>query len=690
MKKYVKIMGIALALILMAGLSTKNVYAAGSIDASVDKTSCANGDKVSVTIEAEADEGQTKPPQITIEYNPNRLNFDNCSVEYGGGGGGLVTINDTSATIDFTTLSGGEAKVSITAVLDDDSTNVQQAEVLVIVDGDDTAAGTDDIQSAATGVSEGTISSGDGCVVQMVFAEEFMPPLFHKGTVQYQNQAVECAQYDMADVTLLYTTAEDGSDGKFKIYDAATGNLSDFRTIQGIENKFIIILGEDVAEVPYGYTKANLDWNGRALTAYVDMNTINGTVTTFNDINAADFFLIYGMSSEGVKGWYQYDKVDGTYQRFLQITSNIANTAEMAEDDDGDKDTEGIAFLDGFLSRKLQGILLLVFAGLVLLLLIVVIILAIKCAEYNDYEYVDPEEYYSKQSVNRVKNVKNVAEASDVGDDDDSDDEDDNDEETSDENDSSKLNTSAEGKVSVGRGEEDEEDDDSEDDEEDEDDEESEDDYFAPRMSKREMREREKQIRREEREAAKDEKWRLKEEKKAARMRERGYEEAQPMDWSTFGDTDENDSRRPTGRGNAPAYMRAEADNIDNSEVEQTEMIEMAEEREVSTRRQAPEPEEQKLPPRRPNPAYTAEREAESARARKEEEMRMRQKYLFEQQQRIEEQRRIEQEQLARKQREEQEKLARKQREEQEKYVLSQRDADEDLDEDFQFEFLKL
>ena len=140
-----------------------------------------------------------------------------------------------------------------------------------------------------------------------------------------------------------------------------------------------------------------------------------------------------------------------------------------------------------------------------------------------------------------------------------------------------------------------------------------------------------KEQKRLQKEAAREEKWRQKEEKKAAKMRDRGYEEAQPMDWSTFENSQgEEDNRRPDGTGELPAYMKQEIEENQDSEASNEEYREA-------------EVEQQKLPARKPNPAYTQEREAESVRARKEEEMRMKQKRLFEQQQRIEEQRRIEQ-----------------------------------------------
>lgn len=682
MKSFQKILGVAFATTIMAFSMVSSVFAEGSLETSVDKNSCANGESFRLTINAQADEGSTLPPQITVEFNANRLSFDNCSSEYGGGGGGLVTINDTDVTIDFTTLSGGEANIDITAVLDEDSTDIQKSTVTISVDGEDTAAGTDGNTVSNTGVEEGTIDAGDGRVVQAVFADEFMPVLFHKATTSYQGETVECAQFDMGDMTLLFTTDAMGNDGKFKIL-AMDGSLSDFRMIQGIENRFIIVLAECEGEIPAGYTKAVLEWEGQALTAYMDINVASGNAEAFNGVMPSDFFLVYALSSEGTKGWYQYDQKEGTYQRFVMTTGDVVasgDTSNIENEGSDDKET----FLDDFMSRQAQMICLLVFFGLCIILIIVVIVLAVKCSEYSGYDYYDPDDYYGQPEEDEREYVRTsskgaVTAASIVEESMSEDEEPDGDDVEENEEESSSEEVAADGEES-----DDEADDmpkmnnpyeemarrdrinQSRDSYEEEEDVEDDENYFDPRMSRKERKQYEKELRRQEKEAAREEKWRLKEEKKAAKMRNRGYEEASPMDWASFGEDmkDSDDDRRPVGRTKLPKYMEEADEEQDN--IPQEEAVEVQEE-------------EAKLPVRKINPELSEARAAESAKALKEDELRKKQKRLFEQQQRLEEQRRIEEEQLAE-----------AQKMEQQKFIVGTRPEDEDLDEDFQFEFLDL
>ena len=593
MRQTAKIITAAFFLSASLFFSAGSVYAEG-LNVSADKENCEIGDTVTVTVDATALEG-TAPADIQVEFNANRLSFVNCSAQYGGGGGGLITFKESNATVEFTTLSGGTADVKVTATAED-AAEPETASVSVAVAGEDTAAALDAAAGGDLGVSPGTIDLSDGRVIQTVFAEEFKPILFHKETTDYNGQMVECAKFDMGDMTLLYTTDASGADGKFMIYNQSTGTLDEFRMLQGIENRFIIVLADCEGEIPAGYTKAVLDWNGQTLTAFMEESVAAGSATAINGVDPADFFLVYAMSSEGNKGWYRYDKNEGTYQRFVPSQAGPATEGELQEEAD-ETDSEGL--LDDYIPHNIQSILLIVFVALALILLITVIILAVKLHEYaEDLDAIYEGGYYEDDE-------------DDEDDDSEEDEEDVEDEEPDDE-----------------EGEDDEDGDEEEDDEEEDDD-----DLYERPLTRRER----KELERERKEREREEKWRLKEEKKAAKRRARGYEEATPMDWSSF----EKEREQEKGPG---------------KESEQRE----------------------KLPPRKKVVRDEETHETEQPRALREEEQRERQRRLFEQQQRIEEQRRIENERLE------------AERIKQQQQFIDSRNGEPDLDEDFQFEFLNL
>ena len=398
-----KSMAVAVSVMLLLSVS---VFA-GTVTATGDKETAAVGDTYTVNIVIDGAEGAAVAPDVSVHYDVNRLEFVSCTGEYGGGGGGLVTINSSNADLTFNILSGGQADVDVFATFDGDS-EPQIVTATVMVDGEDTAKINENArEDTGTGIEAGTVATADGKYVSSVFADEFMPVGFSKTTVTYEEQMVEAAQFDMGGIVLLYVTDADGNNGNFDMYDQTTGELSDFLQISGIENRFIIALkaGPDVS-VPDGFTKATLNWNSQTLEAYAytgeagDGGAASGEAVSGGaapvDIN--DFFLIYAISSEGNKGWYMYDQNEGTYQRYVQnlhaggkgnISGSGENLISKITSPSADSEEGGV---------NVMLIIVIACAVLLVALIITVIIMAIKLHEFNSYEYIDEDDYEGEDS----------------------------------------------------------------------------------------------------------------------------------------------------------------------------------------------------------------------------------------------------------------------------------------------------
>lgn len=396
-----KSMAVAVSIVLLFSV---NVFA-GTVTATGDKETAAVGDTYTVNIVIDGAEGAAVAPDVSVHYDVNRLEFVSCTGEYGGGGGGLVTINSSNADLTFNILSGGQADVDVFATFDGDS-EPQIVTATVMVDGEDTAKINENArEDTGTGIEAGTVATADGKYVSSVFADEFMPVGFSKTTVTYEEQMVEAAQFDMGGIVLLYVTDADGNNGNFDMYDQTTGELSDFLQISGIENRFIIALkaGPDVS-VPDGFTKATLNWNSQTLEAYAytgeageaaSGEAVSGGVAPV-DIN--DFFLIYAISSEGNKGWYMYDQNEGTYQRYVQnlhaggkdnISGSGENLISKITGPSADSEEGGV---------NVMLIIVIACAVLLVALIVTVIIMAVKLHEFNSYEYIDEEDYEGEDS----------------------------------------------------------------------------------------------------------------------------------------------------------------------------------------------------------------------------------------------------------------------------------------------------
>ena len=392
MKSIRKTTGMLLAFLLAGILLPVTVKAEGNITLSADVETAVVGDTVTVTYQAEDASDSAEAPQIEITYDPNRLSLTGCDKEYGGGEGGLLQFTDTSATITFSVLSGGTAEVDATAILGGDGAEPATAFVTIAVDGEDTAAALSAAATSSTGIEPGTIVSSDGTkIVSTVFADDYMPALFHKEAGSYQGQPVEVAKFDMGDITLVYVTDTTGANGNFNILDPMSGELSDYKMIQGIENRYIIILRAPAdVQTPNGFTKAELQWDGLNLEAYA-VNAIDSTI--ISDVPASDFFLLYAISSEGYKGWYLYDQIGGTYQRYLPVADgNIQSDEEESGGflsaltgggaDEGEYQT--IAF------RRL--IIIGIMAIVMIVMFIFLLNFFLKLRDYQSYDYVDEED----------------------------------------------------------------------------------------------------------------------------------------------------------------------------------------------------------------------------------------------------------------------------------------------------------
>ena len=112
---------IYLLLCILAGLlagTGMTASAAGSVSVMVDKTSLEVEDPLQVTVKTSEPEDDAVLPEITLTYDPQLLTFTYCSVSYGGGEGGLITIRGTSANLAFKAKKAGSAKLQAEAIID--------------------------------------------------------------------------------------------------------------------------------------------------------------------------------------------------------------------------------------------------------------------------------------------------------------------------------------------------------------------------------------------------------------------------------------------------------------------------------------------------------------------------------------------------------------------------------------------
>lgn len=64
-----------------------DIYAAGSVSVTADKTDVGVSDMITVYIKTSEPEDPSVAPEISVTYDSDKLEVTDCNVDYGGGGG---------------------------------------------------------------------------------------------------------------------------------------------------------------------------------------------------------------------------------------------------------------------------------------------------------------------------------------------------------------------------------------------------------------------------------------------------------------------------------------------------------------------------------------------------------------------------------------------------------------------------
>ena len=281
---------------------------------------------------------------------------------------------DYTATVDYScsslavTANPADYKASVTSVTGNDSLEVGENTVSVVVTAEDGSTSTYNI--VVTRRAEDDPENADkqdnwkkfdinGTEWTMVndIPEDVVPEGFEHSKTVIEGLEYNTLHGTFGDITLVYLQSESGN-GLF-VYDAAQNAAYEFVRINS-ESHFIVVLLPKVDDVPEGYNEISLSIEGKGVaTAYQ-------TKVEKTDDQTKDFYLVYAMNDNGESGWYTYDSVDGTYMR-----TNLS-TPTVAQDEN---DTTKSELVPGIANKYLvlAAILVLIIIILALLLLVVIV-----------------------------------------------------------------------------------------------------------------------------------------------------------------------------------------------------------------------------------------------------------------------------------------------------------------------------
>lgn len=135
------------------------------------------------------------------------------------------------------------------------------------------------------------------------YSKNVIPAGFEAVIYDYKDNQVLAATNAKSGLNLFYLV--DGMEnGKFFIYDADKDTFYDYVQVDSIGNKYIVMPLDKSDIAPPDTTKGKVTINGYETEAYID------------DTNK-DFAYFYAISPEGTYGWYSYDMVENTIQRYV-------------------------------------------------------------------------------------------------------------------------------------------------------------------------------------------------------------------------------------------------------------------------------------------------------------------------------------------------------------------------------------
>ena len=425
----------------------------GSVSMSVSSQNVNIGDTVTVSVKALGPSGETAVAVMNIGFDSSVFQFVSCSDSAYGGGGSNVSVTTDSATVTLKAISEGKSNISVSAYngvvyssnKDIDSMNGSSTSVAVNNAVSENATGaenlSDDNSLSALTLSEGTLSPSfqrsttkytatvpndvtevkvsakpanakaeiasvtgnndlkvgtneisivvkaengttatykiiltrseatagaeesetehsreqSGDVAQVMFddknytisekfTEEEIPVDFSETMVTYQGTEYRGLKFDLGELYLLYMVSDDET-GKFFVYDEANGMFYPFIKLQYGENYII-----------------------------------------------PEYNLVYGMNKDGVSEWYQYDTIEGTYQKYQ-------NTDVETEEESEDilSQYEELSKQYQKLKDRNQMILIVMIFCLFALFVSVTLLLARKKKDVISKEDADSEEVYEEE-----------------------------------------------------------------------------------------------------------------------------------------------------------------------------------------------------------------------------------------------------------------------------------------------------
>lgn len=342
------------------------------------------GETVEVTgvVRARANIGDA---DLNLTYDTEYLKFksgdnvtetENGKLVYSGKGTGSET--ELRFQMQFDVLKEGTAKIEVSGykawLFSDEKLNCTLGSSAVTIAAGDGTADTNENSDSGENTATKVTVNGVEYTLSENFSEAEIPVGFAEATMEYEGAQRKVVKQQTADVYLGYLVDAQNA-GKFFMYDSTASAFIPFEQITISETATITLLSEkkDI-KLPKEYQETEITLNDQVFPAW-------------RNVEKSDYYILYAMNNQGEKTLYQYDSVDGTYQRF--------DAPAVEEEKKADSSLEKLTvFIEQYLNYVMLGVIVL-FVILVGILIVIAVKLHNRNAEldelYDEYG-IDLEE----------------------------------------------------------------------------------------------------------------------------------------------------------------------------------------------------------------------------------------------------------------------------------------------------------
>ncbi len=228
-----------------------------------------------------------------------------------------------------------------------------------------------------------------------------IPSGFGEGSVQIGGNSYPTLYCEANGVHLVYMENTDGKGSSgFYYYDEKQNAAERFK-YAGIGDNFVVFISSARQEIPEGYQETLLTLSsGKEVAACQNLSSDE----------LQDYYLIYGINSDGTDGWYLYDNSQGTYMRY--VNAFAAQPQEEGEQEEAARMVSLTKYnsLNQKYTELKENRVKLVSIFVIVILLLIIVFTAILLRSQDDGEDDDGEQQARvKTKTKKTKTKKKAA-----------------------------------------------------------------------------------------------------------------------------------------------------------------------------------------------------------------------------------------------------------------------------------------